>query len=45
MHGARQESGLRPGTENVLEIAGLGKACEIDFRLTKTSVHIWNQDP
>ncbi len=28
-HGAGQESGRRAGTENVLEIVGLGKACEI----------------
>ncbi len=28
-HGAGQESGWRAGTENVLEIIGLGKACEI----------------
>jgi len=28
-HGAGQEKGLRAGTENVLEIVGLGKACEI----------------
>jgi cysteine desulfurase len=32
MHGAGQESGRRPGTENVLEITGLGKACEIAGR-------------
>ena len=29
MNGATQEFGLRAGTENVLEIVGLGKACEI----------------
>ncbi len=29
MHGAGQENGRRAGTENVLEIVGLGKACEI----------------
>lgn len=28
MHGAGQERGLRPGTENVAAIAGLGAACE-----------------
>ncbi|MCK9296600.1 MAG: cysteine desulfurase [Desulfobulbaceae bacterium] len=31
-HGAGQERGWRAGTENVLEIAGLGKACEIAGR-------------
>ena len=31
-HGAGQEQGWRAGTENVLEIAGLGKACEIAAR-------------
>ena len=29
VHGGHQESGLRGGTENVIGIAGLGKACEI----------------
>ena len=29
MYGASHESNRRPGTENVLEIVGLGKACEI----------------
>jgi len=32
IHGAGQEKGQRPGTENVLEISGLGKACEIAKR-------------
>ena len=31
-HGAGQERGLRAGTENVLEIVGLGKACEVAAR-------------
>ncbi len=29
MHGAGHESGRRPGTENILEIAGLGEACRL----------------
>ena len=32
MHGADQERNHRAGTENVLEIVGLGKACEIAQR-------------
>ena len=32
IHGAGQEHGRRAGTENVLEIVGLGKACEIAKR-------------
>ncbi|MCF6241766.1 MAG: aminotransferase class V-fold PLP-dependent enzyme, partial [Bacteroidales bacterium] len=32
MHGANHEQNLRPGTENVLEIVGLGKAAEIALR-------------
>jgi cysteine desulfurase len=31
-HGAGQEKGWRAGTENVLEIVGLGQACEIAAR-------------
>ena len=32
MHGAGQEMGRRAGTENILEIVGLGKACELATR-------------
>jgi len=32
LHGAGQEQGRRPSTENVLEIVGLGRACEIAGR-------------
>jgi cysteine desulfurase len=32
IHGAGQENNRRAGTENVLEIVGLGKACEIAGR-------------
>ncbi len=40
IHGASQEAGRRPGTENVLEIVGLGKACEIAKRdLVKNMAH------
>ena len=35
LHGGGQESGYRPGTENVLEIVGLGAACE----LMKREIH------
>ena len=41
MHGAGQESGKRAGTENVIEIVGLGKACEIAARdIEKTGLHM-----
>ena len=40
-HGAGQEHGWRAGTENVLEIAGLGQACEIATRdLDKHMAHL-----
>jgi cysteine desulfurase len=32
MEGAGQEGGRRPGTENVLEVVGLGRACEVAHR-------------
>ena len=36
LHGASHENNMRAGTENVLEIVGLGKACElISIDLTK----------
>ncbi|MDI7261340.1 MAG: cysteine desulfurase family protein [Thermodesulfobacteriota bacterium] len=37
IHGAGHESGRRAGTENVLLIAGLGKACEIAKRFLNDS--------
>ena len=37
-HGAGQERGRRAGTENVLEIVGLGKACEIAGRQLEHSM-------
>jgi cysteine desulfurase len=41
MHGAGQEMAVRPGTENVLEIVGLGMACEIAGRdLQKNMTHM-----
>lgn len=40
-HGAGQERGIRAGTENVLEIVGLGKACEIAARdLDRNKTHM-----
>ncbi len=32
LYGASQEKGIRPGTENVIHIVGLGKACEMANR-------------
>jgi cysteine desulfurase len=29
LHGANHERNKRPGTENIIEIVGLGKACEL----------------
>jgi cysteine desulfurase len=41
IHGADHEQNRRAGTENVLEIVGLGKACEIAEReLEKNSFHM-----
>jgi cysteine desulfurase len=41
MHGAGQEMAVRAGTENVLEIVGLGTACEIAKRdLDKNMKHM-----
>jgi len=38
MHGASHERNMRAGTENVLEIVGLGKACEIAKRDLDTNM-------
>jgi len=41
IHGADHENNLRAGTENVLEIAGLGKACEYaKTNLKKNILHM-----
>ncbi|NTW24418.1 MAG: selenide, water dikinase SelD [Lentimicrobium sp.] len=41
MHGADHEQNLRAGTENVLEIVGLGKACEIAAKnLENNLIHL-----
>jgi cysteine desulfurase len=43
MHGAGHERGLRPGTENVLGIAGIGVACRIArMNLENNSAHMMN---
>ncbi len=43
MHGGNQEQDFRAGTENVLEIVGLGKACEIAKRDLEKNKQIMKQ--
>ncbi|MCD4697350.1 MAG: selenide, water dikinase SelD, partial [Bacteroidales bacterium] len=44
IHGADHEMNLRAGTENVLEIVGIGKACEVAKRdLDKNHTHLKSQ--
>jgi cysteine desulfurase len=38
IHGAKQEKNRRAGTENIMEIAGLGKACEIAYNNLEMNV-------
>jgi cysteine desulfurase len=41
IHGANHEMNRRAGTENVIEIAGLGEACElVQVNLEKTQIHL-----
>ncbi len=41
LHGAKQENGMRPGTENVMGIVALGVACEIAGRhLSEQMAHM-----
>lgn len=48
LHGAGHEAGCRAGTENILEIVGLGAACETahsrldDSRIVELRDHFWH---
>lgn len=43
IHGAGQENGLRPGTENVSHIVGLGKACLLAQKeLKNNNLHLFS---
>lgn len=43
IHGANQEKGIRPGTENVIHTVGFGKACEValrDFKQNRQNMQV-----
>lgn len=43
MHGAGQEKGIRPGTENIIHTVGLGKACDVavrDFKQNQQNMQV-----
>lgn len=44
MHGANHEGNYRAGTENIIEIAGLGKACEVAQNRLKQDIESFRKN-